>query len=222
MIIIAEPNKDIKKRLCDLLSKERVIGVTTIADSLETLCKFRNNIDVIIVNIAMLKEILSNQMLHRLCQKLGLKEPPILGYFTNGQKELKNILEKSHANITLIEYSDHYAGFPDRYISALKKLYPAVNVDIEKTKEVWGKQEAQQEFVDIRKWLEEEGFAEAIEKKELQEEVKRVEETLASSEEKPVRPEENYKKLYFELKNKYDELLSYVKELIDSVKNPDL
>ena len=34
---------------------------------------------------------------------------------------------------------------------------------------------------------------------------------------KTKRPRKDYKKLYFEFKEKYDELLKYVKELADSV-----
>ncbi len=197
----------------------------TIAEILETLCKFKNKVDVIIVNISLLNEILSNQLLARICEKLGIEEPPALGYFTNGQIELKKNLKQTHGKLSLIEYNEHHAGFPDRYISAIKKLYPLVNVDVDQAKKMWASETEEQEFVDIQKWLEEEGFVEAIEKKETRKEVPPTEAIVIKRPAKPEKPAavpgEDYKKLYFDLKKKYDELSQYVKELIDSVKNPE-
>jgi hypothetical protein len=232
MIIIGEPNNDIRKRLCDLLSKERIIGVTTISDVLETLCKFRNHVDLIIINIALLNEILSNHILQRLCQRLGTREPPTVGYFTNGQKALKEDLKRDHANLILIEYSEHRESFPEHYLSTLKQIYPGINVDVERAKASWAEQEQDQEFVDIQEWLGEEGFLEGIEKEEPRAEIKSTATPLSSAgdlpaqeptkpEAQPAKEEVDYKKLYLELKKKHDELLSYVNELMDSVKKPD-
>jgi predicted DNA binding CopG/RHH family protein len=49
-----------------------------------------------------------------------------------------------------------------------------------------------------------------------------VEKTVEKKEEiEEINKEKNYKKMYFELKKKHDELLRYVKELLDSIKDTD-
>lgn len=230
MIIIAVPDKDVRKRLCDLLIKERIIGVNSVADILETLCRFQKSINLIVVSIGFLDHIVSNQTVQRLCQKLRIAEPPIVGIFKKDEQIIKKTLEKDHENLSLIEYREQDPEFPVRYISRLKKLYPALNADLEKAKETWHKKEEDKELMDIGRWLEEEGFLEAADKKETPEKVKMVEEmTLFIEElltEEPAKTEEkttettiDYKRMYLELKQKYDELLKYVKELTDFFKD---
>ena len=68
-------------------------------------------------------------------------------------------------------------------------------------------------FVDIRKWIKEEGFLEIVGKMKIAESSKKDN----TGKSKIKKSTKDYKKLYFELKQKYDELLKYVKELTDSV-----
>jgi len=184
--------------LCDLLSRERIIGVDSIPETLEMVCKFKNNFEIIIANIHLLYEILSRETLFRLCNKLYIDIPPLLGLYTKGDEKIKKEFEKKYSKYKLVEYDEEDEHFPERYLQALKELYPDVIADAKKATETWLKGEETKELKETREWLEQEGFIEAREK---------------------ITQKEDYKKMYLELKKRYDELLSYVKKLAEFVKN---
>jgi len=225
-----EPDKAIRKKLCDPLSRERIIGVDSVQQVLEMICKFKNNLDIIIVNIRLLQGMMANQIIHKLCQKLSIETPPIIGYYKKGDEKIKEEFEKSNKQYRLIEYNEKDYSFPGQYIQAVKELYPGLNADVEKAREIWLK-EKEEELVDPRKWLEEEGFLEVTEKTKSEQPEKdtgdiiiSIEEILVkNTEEKPEQKKEivkeDYEKRYLELKKKYDELLKQVEDLIDSVGN---
>jgi len=245
MILLIEPDKTVKKKLCDLLNKERVIGVDSVQQSLEVLCKFKSDLNVIILNIHLLREILSNQIVFRLCQKLCFDTPPILGIYKNSDKKIKEEFEKDNKQYRLIEYNEKDYSFPGQFIQAMKEIYPGLNADIEKARESWKKEERGEDLTKVRKWMKEEGLyveeAPVIYIEDLKEEAKKkggikneVAEKIADIEESGLLTEEPekeekitqridvneyYKKLYFKFKKKYDELLKYVKELMDTIEN---
>jgi CheY-like chemotaxis protein len=243
MILLVEPDKTVTKRLCDLLSRERIIEVNTISQILEMLVKYKNELNVIIADISMLHEMLSSQVIFRLCRKLAIETPPIVGFYKKGNEKFKEEFVKAKGQYRLIEYNESNRSFPDQYIQLIKEVYPELNADIEKAREVWSKQEQDEELVDLHKWIEEEGlyieeekeiFIEDLKEKAKKERRKKeeVEERIADIEELGLLVEESekesktgqrkderedYKKMYFELKKKYDELLKYVKELTEFV-----
>lgn len=233
MILLIEPDKAIKKKLCDLLSRERIIGVNLTSEALEMLCKFKGNIDIIIANIHILRELLAHQIIFRLCQRLAIEAPPIIGFYKKGDEKIKEDFEQCYKQCKLIEYNENDYSFPGQYIGAIREVYPELNADIEQAREVWLKEKEVEVFVDPGKWLEEEGFLEIVEKTKSEQSKKDTGDIIISIEEILVKnmaeePEQKkevakagYEKLYFELKKKYDELLRYVKELIDSIKNLD-
>ncbi len=198
MILLLEPYKTRRKKLCDLLSRERIIGVASIPETLEMVCKFKNSFEIIIANIHLLYDILSQETLFKLCKKLYIKVPPLLGLYEKGDDKIKEEFEKKYTQYKLIEYDKEDDNFPERYIRVVKELYPDVIADVNKAMESWVKGEETKELIDTRKWLEQEGF------------VERTEKTCE---------EHDYKKMYLELKKKYDELLNYVKKLTDFIKN---
>jgi len=232
MILLIEPDKAIRKKLCDLLSRERIIGVDSVQQTLEMILKFKNNINVIIANIRLLRKILSNQIIFRLCEKLSLKTPPIVGFYKKNDEEIKKEFEKNNKQYKLIEYNEKDYSFPGQYIQAIKEVYPELTADIEKAREVWLKEKETEDLVDLRKWFEEEDFLEIIKNLKIGKPGKDTEHIIPSIEEmtaektvekkeeiEEINKEKNYKKMYFELKKKHDELLRYVKELIDSIKD---
>lgn len=234
MILLIEPDKAIRKKLCDLLSRERIIDIDSVQQTLEMVLKFKNNLDVIIANIRLLRKILSNQILFRLCQKLSIKTPPIVGFYKKNDEKIKKEFEKNNKQYKLIEYNEKDYSFPVQYIQAIKEVYPELTADIEKAREVWLKEKETEDLVDLRKWLEEESFLEAIENSKIGKPGKDTEHIIPSIEEmtvektvekkeeiEEINKEKNYKKMYFELKKKHDELLRYVKELLDSIKDTD-
>jgi hypothetical protein len=194
MILIIEPHKSTRKILCDLLSRERIITADSIPESLEMLCKFRNNFNLIISNIQTLYDIFSRGTMFKLCEKLYISVPPILGLFTKVDETIKAVFEKKYKQYKLIEYSEDVT-FPGRYIEAVKELYPDVIIDLAKAQEAWSRKDEVKEPIDTRAWLEQEGFIKHGEQE---------------------KGEPNYKKMYFELKKKYDELVNYLKNIPNS------
>jgi len=205
--------------------------------------KFKDNLDVIIANIRLLREAISRDIISKLCQKLSIETPLIVGFYKKGDEKIKEEFEKSDKQYRFIEYNEKDPSFPDQYIQLIKEVYPELNADIEKAREVWSKQEQDEELVDLHKWIEEEGLyieeekeifiedlkekanKERRKKEELEEKIADIEELglLVEESEKESKTgqrrnkEEDYKKMYFELKKKYDELLKYIKELTEFV-----
>ncbi|MGB3478670.1 MAG: hypothetical protein WBB67_05875 [bacterium] len=213
MILIIESDTTVRKKLSDLLSRERIIGIDTVQQMLEMICKFKNNLNLIVTDIHQLHEIISNKVVFRLCEKLHIDTPPIVGIYEDGDEKIKAEFEKNNIGYKLLKYNDKDCSFPERYIGVIKEVYPGVHADVEKAREIWLEEKENDGLVDIRKWIEEEGFLEIIDKIKIGESGKKA--NIGKLKIKGSR--KDYKKLYFELKQKYDELLKYVKELTDSV-----
>lgn len=49
MILLIEPNRRIRKRLCDLLNRERILGVDSYAQTLEMIAKFKNRMFSVLI-----------------------------------------------------------------------------------------------------------------------------------------------------------------------------
>ncbi len=209
VILLIEPDKTVRKKLCDLLSRERIIGIDSISQTLEMVCKYKAEVDVIIAGIRLLREIISHRAIFRLCEKLRFDTPPLLGFYRNGDERTVKEFQRNNKQYKLVRYNEADSSFPDQYIQMIKEVYPGLNADLTRSREVWSKEI--EEFVDPRKWLEEEGFLDIGEKPK-----KRI---IAGKQRKVGKAVigVDYKKLYFEYKKKYDELLEYVKELTDAV-----
>lgn len=192
MILLIEPDKTTRKNLCDLLNRERIIGVGTIAETLEMVCKFQQHFDIIIANIHILTEMLSRGTLLKLCEKLHIETPPILVLYKKGEEEVRTAFHRKFGKHALIEYDEADGGFPDYYLEMVKTLYPEVIINREKAKEAWVRKEKREEF-DARRWLQKEGLLDADEAEK----------------------KTDYKKMYFELKKKYDELTERLKKMTD-------
>jgi DNA-binding NtrC family response regulator len=213
MILIIESDTTVRKKLSDLLSRERIIGIDSVQQMLEMLCKFRNNLNLIVADIHQLHEIISKKVVFRLCEKLHIDTPPVVGIYKDGDEKIKEEFEKNNIGYKLLKYNDKDCSFPEQYIETIKEVYPGVHADVEKAREIWLEEKENDDLVDIRKWVEEEGFLEIIDKIRIGESEKKVN----AGKSKTKRSSKDYKKLYFEIKQKYDELLKYVKELADSV-----
>ncbi len=223
MIIIAEPDKIIRKKLSDLLRKERIIGIDMVADMLEKLCKFREEIDVIIINIRLLNLSFLNETVPKLCQKLNMSQPPLLCYYKAGD-ENSEILAKAK-KVNFLKFDETDPKFPSQYVKLLKGLYPNLNADLTDVKKAWVKVDVDQDLADVQEWLEQEGLVEKKEEKvkiKTEEKIPSIEKLLIEEPEKDEDVEassmDDYKAKYFKLKKKYDELYKYVKELIDFTK----
>lgn len=237
MILIIESDETVRKKLSDLLSRERIIGIGSVQQALEMICKYRDTLNIIITDIHQLHEIISKKIVFRLCDKLHVDTPPMVGIYRNGDEEIKKKLEQKNIGYKLLKYNNKDCSFPEQYIEVIKEVYPGVHADVEKAREIWMKEKKDDDLVDIRKWIKEEGFfieenkevyiskLKEKHRKNAKEDIGDIEE-LGLLLEEPGKKQElkskkgkkkNYKKMYFEIKRKYDELLKYVKELADSV-----
>ncbi|MEO0216609.1 MAG: hypothetical protein ABIL14_06300, partial [candidate division WOR-3 bacterium] len=190
--------------------------------AIEKICYFRREIDLVIAHINFFVEIVNKKIIDKICAKLYIKNIPLAGYFLKGEGDILGKLPGDISKLPIIEYDETDENFPFRFIRLLKDLYPRLNYEIEKVKENWLKKkiEKQESLVDIRKWLLEEGFIGGIEKKEekkeitLEQALTELNVLLKELEVKPKSTEEiDYKKLYFEMKEKYEQLLNYLEEL---------
>ena len=244
MIILVEPDKDVRKNLADLMSRERIIGVDSISQSLQMILKFKNDLDLIVANVNPLSEMLSKHIIERVCQKLDIGIPPILAIYKENEKDARNAFIAEHKGYETIKYVENDLTFPNHYLELIQKSCPELVIDYEKARDAWLKKQQPQELVDPRQWLEEEGFlepsqttaSEGIEKgaddiiasiqtflDEETAESEEQEEQRKPAAEPPVEQEarEDYEKLYQELKQKYDELLKNVRAFMESVTKND-
>ena len=193
----------------------------------EIVNKFKNNINIIIANIRLLKDILVRGTFFRLCEKLYIEKPPILALYRKGDEKIKEKFEKNKLPCKLVKFDKEDNSFPERYINAIRELYPDVIAELEKANEVWLRGDELEQPFDPREWLVKEGFLSTIQKSEIGKLAKDMEKILPLIkkkllEEKPLEKKKqrqektiDYKKKFFELKKKYDELRKYVEELID-------
>ena len=237
MILIIESDATVRKKLCDLLHRERIISIDSVQQALEMICKYKDTLNVIVTDIHQLLEIISKKIIFRLCEKLHVDTPPMVGVYRNGDEAIKRKLEKKKTGYKLLRYNDKDCSFPERYIKTIKEVYPGVHADVEKAREIWTEEKEDDELADIHKWIKEEGLfmeetkevyvdeLKAKHRKKTDEDIEDIEEIGILVEQpkkkKKVKSEKDekkdYKKMYFELKQKYDELLQYVRELTDSV-----
>ena len=97
MILFIEPNRKIRKRICDLLSRERIIAVGSYAETLEMIAKFQKRLNIIIANIRVLDDILNKKTLFRLCDKLRINVPPILAIYRKGDDKIQEKFEEKYS-----------------------------------------------------------------------------------------------------------------------------
>jgi hypothetical protein len=231
MILLIEPNRKIRKRICDLLSRERIIAVGTYAETLEMIAKFQKRLNIMIANIRVLDDILSKQTLFRLCEKLHTDVPPILAIYRKGDDKVKEKFDEKYSDYTLLQYDGDDNSWPEQYIAAVKRLYPEVIAELKKATESWLKGEPEIQ-VDAREWLVKEGFLDVIEGTKYGKMAKEMEHVLplikkmlstaesdAANDEKGKEEKKDYKKRYSEVKRKFDLLVKYIKELDASTKS---
>jgi hypothetical protein len=224
MILLIEPDKGIRKKIGDLLSRERIICVGNATETMEMVCKFKNKFDLIIANVRFLRAVVVQDKLARLCQKLYIEIPPILGYFTKEDRKFKEDFEKIYKGYKFVEYDEKDPTFPDRYIEMVRELYPGVIADVVKASQSWQKPEPSVEFADLRTWLEQEGFVPEVEKSKHEEAREALKDIIPAMEnilsdgvtekKKELQTSDehiDYKEKYFALKKKYDRLLQYVR-----------
>jgi hypothetical protein len=229
MIILVEPDRDVRKNLADLMSRERIIGVDSIEDCLQLFLKFKNDLDLIIANVNLLSEMLSKQLIERVCEKLSIGIPPVIAINKKSEEETRDVFLRTHKGYKLIRYAENDIGFPSRYLEVIKKACPGLVIDYEKAREAWHKRQQPSDFIDPRVWLEEEGFLDVVKSHEPESSEKTADDIVSSiqtlfdedaaahAQPESGESEEDYKKMYSDLKEKYDTLLKAVRAFMESV-----
>lgn len=206
---MAEDDIKARKKLCDILNRERIIVAGSSRSVLEAVVQHKGKFNIIIANTRLVHSMTSNNILGKLCKKINIKVPPIVGIYKKGEEQLvKKIIEKDNAQ-KFLKYDEKDKNFPSKYIKAIKDRYSDLQVDDAHIDEDWAKGGESQDMDDVRKWLNKEGFAvKASNKKQG----KKAKSDVPPLDDKNV----DYKKLYFEVKEKYDELLRYIHELTET------
>jgi hypothetical protein len=234
MIILIEPDKDVRKNVADLMSRERIIGVDSIQESLQMILKFKNDLDLIVANVNLLSEMLSKHIIERVCQRLSIDIPPIIAIYKESEEEAKDEFMCEYTGYRVLKYADKDLGFPNRYLEIVQKSCPELVIDYESAREAWLKKQQPQDLVDPRQWLEEEGFLTAAPASEPDDTEKGADELVNSlqtmlegetapppEKEEQVEKEEDYKQMYLDLKKKYEELLKNLRTFTESVTKTD-
>lgn len=227
MILLCEPDETKRKNICDLLGRERIIAIGSVQEILEMICRFQKRFKVMIINIGQLHDIVIGDTLFNLCDKLKISVPPILSIYQDGDEKIIAKFKENHAHYQLIKYDEKDPHFPNRYIEAVKILYPEVISDIDSAREAWLRKDDKRDFIDPRKWLEEAGFIEPPKQPPSHASLQGMKENLmaidkmlsemALSEdvEERERAHNNYKYLYLEFKRKYCDLAKMMNDLIE-------
>lgn len=233
MIILVEPDKDIRKNLADLISRERIVGVDSIQEALQMFLKFRNDLDLVVANVNLLSEMLSKQLIERVCQKLSIAIPPVVAIYKQSEEDAKSVFMNLHKGYRAIKYADNDLGFPNRYLEVIQKACPGLVIDYEKARDAWLKKQQPGDFIDPRTWLAEEGFLEAVRRPEPETTEKAPDDIVSSiqnlldeatsehAQHRVKESKDDYKKMYLELKEKYDALLRNVRAFMESVTKAD-
>ena len=200
MILLVETNPVLRKKLCDMLSRERIIGVATKQQVLEALVQHRNKLNVFIANAALLNEVLSGETITKLCSKLSITVPPIVALYHPDQSDTIKRISYGNYRFEFVRFDEKDIEFPKKYTGAIRAVYPDIHIDIERAKQVWLRTDAKQDLIDVRNWLHEWGFGEAS-----------TSHTVHNR--KDADDPEDYKALYIELKAKYDQLVAEFEEL---------
>lgn len=201
MILLAEKDAALRKKLCDMLNRERIIGVASKQQVLEALAQHQKKLNAIIADASLLSSILSNDTIVNLCMKLAIPIPPIVVLYRPEQETIIKMIGNGKYHFEFVEFDERDENFPDQYIRAILRVYPEISIDMSKAHQVWKGDIEGRNAVDVREWLNESGFTETGGKKEP-----------AGATEKPVTKAvpaaTEYKKLYFELRKKYDQLMA--------------
>ncbi len=208
MILLLEADKNLSKKLCDLLDRERIICIESGQQILEMVVKYKNDINAIIANNNQFHEIMAHHVILKLCQKLQLKPPPVVCYYEKNDSELHEEYLKDLGLYKLIECDGADPGFPEKFITTLKEVYPGLNADVKKASVMWFTKP--EELVDLGRWLREEGFFRGPE-------TAPPAGTGAAGTVQKSGPD--YEKMYRELKKKYDELKKEHDDLVEQVKD---
>jgi hypothetical protein len=213
-----EPDKALGKKLSDLLDRERIIGLDSGKQLLEMIVKYKSDINVIVANNRIFREMKIHSLILKLCQKLNIKPPPVICYDQNGGRDSKKddqvINEDMMENLglyKLIEYDELNSDFPEVFIETIREAYPGLRADVKKASVLWTTKPG--EFVDIGGWLQEEGFFGADKTA-----APAKPSAAANPPQKPSAPKKenlDYEKMYHELKKKYDDLLKQMQDLLN-------
>ncbi len=110
MILIIESDITIRKKLSDLLSKERIIGTDSMQQMLEMICKFKNEVNVIVADIHQFHEIISKKVIFRLCERFHIDAPPIIGVYKKVMKVSRKNSKRIISDISFLNIITKIAG----------------------------------------------------------------------------------------------------------------
>ncbi len=146
-----------------------------------------------------------------MCEKIKIRIPPIIAVYRSGQETIIKNTNASEYQCKFLRYDESDLNFPMTYAQSVKAVHPKISIDINRANEVWLNPRDPQNVVDIKQWLNEEGFIEVPLKS-------KPDNTPKSPPKAPVKEktkEADANDMYAELEQKYKELL----QCYDDLKN---
>ena len=96
MITQLEPDSNIRKRLGNLMPKERIIWVDESKKILDLIVNFKRKIDLIISNLntPYFYEIVKEDIFKKIYEKLKIPEIPSFGYYMKRDEKIEELIRK--------------------------------------------------------------------------------------------------------------------------------
>ena len=199
MITQLEPDSNIRKRLGNLMPKERIIWVDESKKILDLIVNFKRKIDLIISNLntPYFYEIVKEDIFKKIYEKLKIPEIPSFGYYMKRDEKIEELIRKY--DFQAIIYEDKNPEFTFKYLQIAKEKYPEIRVieDQQKIISVWLGTDKEKEL-----------------SKEEKNSIERILMNVPSQ-----KHEGDYKAMYEEMKNERNSWKKKYEKLLDSIKN---
>lgn len=200
MITQLESNIEIRKKLGNLMPKERIIWVCEPKETLDLIIKLQKKINLVIANFntPYFYEVVKKNIFEKIYRKLKISPIPLFGYYAEEDEKIRELIGEHH--LKAVFYETKNPEFAFKYLKMAKENYPEIRVIEDK-----------QKIMDV--WL-------AVEKeKELsKKERNSIEKIIREIPVQNLKDTEDYKIMYERMKKERDEWRKKYENLINSIK----
>ena len=209
MIVVAEPDTELRQRLCAPIDEERITQTTSAEEAINTLCKYKSKVDIIIGNIHLIGRIVAKDTIYRVCQKFSIETPPLLAYYKKEHADLLGRL-RDHKIVHFVELDQKENDFPSRYLESIKEVYPSLRVPTENTQLLRIEEKPNPEPIDLDDLLAADELPDAINDDNHKRQDKSAEKQVAA--EASSQKQERINKTIDKFKNQIDILAKRVRQ----------
>jgi len=221
MILLIDSNEDRKKKLCGIMNKERIVLANNYQEALKKLVFFKSQISIIISSLLSLNQLISKEVLDKLCYRFNINKPPILGFYGKEEErhaKFKEALKNCEAKSCLIKkYDPNNSNFPLEWFAFVSQVYKNLRYDGNYAFKVWYEEVTktdENELEEVRRFIEnlevkKENLENKLKKEESNPEPMDITKIINKKDEKQITIQEKYNKLkkeYEDLRKKYARL----------------